>query len=155
MPGRAAAIRRPQSSGAPPAVGIVDAPFHAFGEEAHRVWNAQVDPLAVRERLNAIGLIVENDDGVLSKAKDVVHVDPDVIRACDSPQSFLHAIELWSRYRIKLEAFRTMIACGGGPVPDPALAAIKTDQVTARSCCPGNTFAVQVHSANTDFAGRA
>src|SRR5437773_10331182 len=149
-----AAPRRPQSLGAPSAVRIVDAPFHAFGEEAHRVLNGQVDPLAVRERLHAIGLVVENDDCILSEAEDIVHVDPDVIRACDSPQSFLHAIELRSWQRIELEAFRTMIPCGSGPVPDPALAAIKADQVAARPCCPGDTFAVQVHSANADFAGR-
>jgi hypothetical protein len=41
-----------------------------------------------------------------------------------------------------------MIPCGGGPVPDPALAAIKTDQVTARPCCSGDTFTEGKNIAN-------
>src|SRR5438094_7507856 len=96
MPWCSAPPRRPQSPGVPAAIGIVDAPFHAFGEEAHRVWNGQVDPLAVRERLDAIRLVVENDDRVVPQAENIVHVDPDVIRPCHGPQRFIDAIELWS-----------------------------------------------------------
>ena len=50
------------------------------------------------------------------------------------------------------EAFRTVIPGSGGPVADPALAAVEADQVAARPCCPGDAFAVEVHPANAEFS---
>ncbi|PYR25723.1 MAG: hypothetical protein DMF92_20025, partial [Acidobacteria bacterium] len=129
VPRRAAAKRRPQSPGAPPTVGIVDAPLHSLREERHRVRDGDVDPLPIRERLHPIGLIVEDHHRVFAQSEDVMHVDPDVIRACDSPHRTFHTIELRSRQRIECEAFRTMIPGGGGPVANPALAAVEADQV--------------------------
>src|SRR5690242_20945813 len=41
---------RPHRSPLPAALGIVDAPVHALGVEAHRVRHAQVDELAVDQR---------------------------------------------------------------------------------------------------------
>src|SRR5262249_9498421 len=41
------AERRPQARGLPTAVRIVDAAIHPFGVVAHRVGDAQIDPLAV------------------------------------------------------------------------------------------------------------
>src|SRR5262245_41888841 len=76
MPRRAAAPRHPQSPRVPPAVEIVDAPVHSLGEEAHRVWDGDVDPLPVRERLHTVRLIVEYDHGVFAQAEDVVDVYP-------------------------------------------------------------------------------
>src|SRR2546426_4761529 len=44
------------------------------------------------------------------------------------------------------EPFRTVISRGGGPIADPALAAVEADEITAHTCGPGDALAVQVHS---------
>ena len=134
VPWRAAAPRRPQSPGAPAAVGIVDASLKSFGEKCHRIRDGNVDPLPICKRLHAVGLIFENDHGVFAKAEDIVDVDPYVIRARNSSQRAFDAVELRSGYRMQREPVRTVISRGGGPIADPALAA---DAVSAAGVFPG------------------
>src|SRR5262245_54935325 len=52
---RAVAGRRPEPAALPSGLRIVDAAVDALGEEAHRVGDAQLDDLAVRERVERIG----------------------------------------------------------------------------------------------------
>src|SRR5213083_2192636 len=86
VPWRAAAPRRPQSPGAPAAVGIVDASLKSFGEKSHRIRDGDVGPLPICKRLHAVGLIFENDHGVFTKAEDIVDVDPYVYGLATVPK---------------------------------------------------------------------
>src|SRR6266566_775201 len=154
VPWRAAAPRRPQSPGAPAAVGIVDASLKSFGEKPHRIRDGNVDPLPICKRLHAVGLIFENDHGVFAKAEDIVDVDPYVIRARNSSQRAFDAVELRSGYRMQREPFRTVISRSGGPIADPALAAVEADEIAPHTCGPGDALAVEVHPANAEFGWR-
>src|SRR5216117_731753 len=86
VPWCAAAPRRPQSPGAPAAVGIVDASLKSFGEKCPRIRDANLDLLAICKRLQTDGLIFENDHSVFPEAEDTGDVAAHEIRARNSPQ---------------------------------------------------------------------
>src|SRR2546423_7030802 len=78
--GRSVAGGHPQSPALPAAVRIVDSAVHAFREEAHRIRNAQLDDLPVRQCVERIREITGPDRDVPAQAEDVVLVDPGVVR---------------------------------------------------------------------------
>ena len=81
---RAVARGHPQPLALPAGFRIIDAAVHALREEAHRVGDAELDHLAVRERVQRIREIAGADRGVLAQTEDVVLVHPRVIRAFGS-----------------------------------------------------------------------
>ena len=76
---RAVAAGRPHSATLPAAVGIIDAPIHALGEEAHGIRNHQVDHLAVFEGDQRIVLVAGRERHILAEPERVVLIDPGVV----------------------------------------------------------------------------
>ena len=79
--GRSIARGHPQSPALPASLRIVDTAVHAFGEEAHRIRDAQLDDLPIRQRVQRIREIAGTDGRVGTQTQDVVLVHPGVVGA--------------------------------------------------------------------------
>src|SRR5262249_38780441 len=82
-PGRAVAVRAPQSAAFPAAVRIVDPSIQALGIEAERIGNPDHDHLAVLQRHESVAEIGGGDRDVLAPSGRVVLVAPGVIAPLD------------------------------------------------------------------------
>src|ERR1700686_5163954 len=130
-PGRAVAIRAPQTAPFPPGVGIVDTPVKTLGVEAERIGNPDRDHLAVLQRHEAVTEIGGGHRYVLAKSERVVLVDPGVIARLGT--ILTDAFKARAGIPIDCPAFRTMIAGGVRPIERAfALAAVKAAEVTTR-----------------------
>ena len=68
---RSVAGGHPQSFALPAGIRIVDAAVHAFGEETHRIGDAQFNDLPVRHRVQCIREIAGPDGRVRAQTQDV------------------------------------------------------------------------------------
>src|SRR5258706_13078428 len=107
---RPAGILRPQAPALPAGIHVVDASVEILGEEAHRIRNADRDPLAVHERIERIRIVARRDGSVLAQAERVVLVDPDVIgRFGARAGRALGHVELRPTHLVEREAYRAEI----------------------------------------------
>src|SRR5438094_143456 len=79
MKRRPRADRRPKPASLPSRVGIVDPTVHPLRVEAHRIGNAQNDPLAVLEREQRLRLVARVDWHILAESERVELVHPRVV----------------------------------------------------------------------------
>src|ERR1700704_2822985 len=130
-PGRAVAVRAPQSAAFPPSVGIVDPPVKTLGVEAERIGNPDRDHLAVLQRHETVTEIGGGHRDVLAKSGRIVLVDPGVIARLGAVLA--DAFEAGAGVLIDGPALGAMIAGGGRPIERAlALAAVEAAEVAAR-----------------------
>src|SRR5262249_56650298 len=60
---------------------FVDAGVCAFGEEAHRIRDTELDYFSVREGVERIGMVARPDRGVCPEPQRVVLIHPGVVRS--------------------------------------------------------------------------
>src|SRR2546427_566909 len=139
--GRSVARGHPQSPALPAGFRIVDAAVHALGEEAHRVRDAELDNLPIRQRVERIREVARTDGGVRTQAQNVVLIHPAVVGTFSGA---VPAGERWSGERIKRPAFRAQVPLGRSrPVETPlALAAVRAGQWSAPPAHPRPALAV-------------
>src|SRR5258707_14294710 len=106
------AVRRPQTTALPAAIRIVDAAIDPLGEEAERIGDAHVDPLAIDERHQRFVGITGRQRNVVAKAERVLLVDPGVIARLGAAV-FSDVAELRAGERRQRPAFRTHLAFSG------------------------------------------
>src|SRR5258706_1182259 len=151
---RTAGILRPQAPALPAGIHVVDASVEILGEEAHRIRNADRDPLAVHERIERIRIVARRNGNVLAQTERVVLVDPDVIgRFGARAGRALGHVELRPRHLVELEAFRAEILRIGQSRPaELALAqpAIEACQMAARQNGPEHAIAGDVGAARRE-----
>src|SRR2546426_11041041 len=119
MHGRSVARGHPQSPALPAGFRIVDAAVHALGEEAHRVRDAELDDLPIRQRVERIREVAGTDGGVRTQAQDVVLIHPAVVGTFSGA---VPAGERWSGERIKRPAFRAQVPLGRSRSVETSLA---------------------------------
>src|SRR5215470_4238954 len=144
---------RPHRPPLPAGLGIVDAPVHALGVEAHRVRHAQVDELAVDQREQRLVGVAGGERHVLAEPERVVLVHPAVVAGLGASR-LAHVGELRTGERVERPALRAVLAGRIRSVERAlALAAIEAREVTAGQRRPHHPVAVDVHAAR-GIAGR-
>src|SRR5262249_4745537 len=133
MERRAVAIGRPQAAALPAGIRIVNAAINPLGEEAERIRDAHVDPLAVHQRHQRLVGVAGRERHVVAKAERVLLVDPGVIARLGAA-AFGDVAELRARERRQRPTFRTHLAFSGLRAVEWAfaLAAVEGAEVTAR-----------------------
>src|SRR5438445_7717926 len=149
---RAVARGHPQPLALPAGFGIIDAAVHALGEESHRIGDAELDDLAVRERVERVREIAGPDGSVHAQAEDVVLVYPRVVRGFGGAVA---SGERRTRQRIERPAFgaQSPLTRARPIEASLALSAVEARDVAARERHPRDAAAVDVESAHA-VAGR-
>src|SRR5579871_6611654 len=150
MERRAVAVRRPQGAALPAGVRVIDAAVDPLGEEAERIGDPHVDPLAVNERHQRLVGVAGGQRNIVAKAERVLLIDPGVVARLGAA-GFGDVLELRTRIRRQRPAFRTQLARSGvRPVEWAlALAAVERAEVTARQRHISDAVAVDVETARS------
>src|ERR1700704_4761277 len=126
---RAVARRDPQPAGLPAPVAIIDAALETLGEEAHRIGDTKLHHRAVDEGEQRVRLVAGHDRHVGAETKNVMLVDPGIIRIFRRSRI---ALVVRSRNRVEIPALRTLVAqfCARSIERSLAFAAVKAAEVT-------------------------
>src|SRR5262245_5480953 len=95
MEHRSGGVGRPQSSALPTGVGIVNASFRPFGEEANGVGHAQVDKLPIHQGQHRVVQIAGGERHVPSQPERVEPIDPGVVARLGAAVVW-YVLKLWS-----------------------------------------------------------
>src|SRR5215831_10930822 len=148
-------VGRPQAAAFPAAIRIVDAAVDPLGEEAERIGDNHVDPLAVHQRHQRLVGVTSRQRDVVAEAGGVLLVDPGVVARLGAAV-FGNVFELRSRERRQRPAFRTQLAFGGLRSVEWALtlATVEGAKMSARQRHIGDAIAVDVEAARPEARER-
>src|SRR5580704_11017350 len=121
MERRPVAVRAPQRATLPAGIRIVDAAIDPLGEEAERIGNPHVDPLAVHQRHQRLVGVAGCQRHVVAEAGGVLLIDPGVVARLRAAV-FGDVAELRAGERRQGPTFRTQLAFGGLRAVERALA---------------------------------
>src|ERR1700730_10851010 len=155
MERRAVAVRRPERAALPAGVRIVDAAIDPLGEEAERIGDDHVDPLAVDERHQRLVAVAGGHRNVVAKAGRVLLVDPGVVARLGAA-ALGDVLELRTWERRERPALGTQLAFGGLRAVEwaLALAAVERAEMAARQRHVGDAVAVDVEAAGAEARER-
>src|SRR5258705_7708023 len=134
-----------------PDIRIVDAAVDPLGEEAERIGDDHVDPLAVNESHQRLVGVAGRQRNVVAEAGGVLLIDPGVV-ARFRAAAFGDVLELRAWERRQRPAFRTQLAISGLRAVEWAfaLAAVEGAEMTARQRHIGYAVAVDVVAARSE-----
>src|SRR5262249_3216295 len=155
MERRAVAVGRPQRAALPAGIRVVDATVDPLGEEAERIRNAHVDPLAVDERHQRLVAVARGQRHVVPEAGRVLLVDPGVVARLGAA-ALGDILELRTRKRRKRPALGAQLAFSGLRAVERALAlaAVERAEMAARQRHIRDAVAVDVEAARPEARER-